>query len=70
LLADLITAGDDYEIVAAMEATHASTFVKEAEEHNVAITAIGEVMPGDGEVMVLDPEGRALHLDHAGFTHF
>lgn len=70
LLADLITAGDDYEIVAAMEATHASAFAKEAEEHRVAITAIGEVMPGDGEVIVLDPEGRALHLDHAGFTHF
>ena len=43
LLAELITAGDDYEIVAAMEASHASGFEKEAQDHGVTVTAIGEV---------------------------
>jgi thiamine-monophosphate kinase len=70
LLAELITAGDDYEIVAAMEASHTHAFAKEAEVHNVTITAIGEVEPGDGQVTVLDGEGRPLRLDHTGFSHF
>jgi thiamine-monophosphate kinase len=70
LLAELITAGDDYEIVAAMEASHTHAFAKEAEAHNVTIRAIGEVERGPGEVRVLDGEGRALLLDHTGFTHF
>jgi thiamine-monophosphate kinase len=70
LLAELLTAGDDYEIVAAMEASHAEAFANEAREHNVAVTAIGEVEPGDGQVKVVDGEGRVLALDHTGFTHF
>jgi thiamine-monophosphate kinase len=70
LLAELITAGDDYEIVAAMEASHTSGFEKEAQDHGVTVTAIGEVVAGGGEVTVVDKEGRPLKLDHTGFTHF
>jgi thiamine-monophosphate kinase len=70
LLAELLTAGDDYEIVAAVEASHAQAFAMEAREHNVAITAIGEVEPGDGQVKIVDGEGRVLALDHTGFSHF
>jgi thiamine-monophosphate kinase len=70
LLAELITAGDDYEIVAAMEASHASGFEKEAQDHGVTVTAIGEVVAGSGEVTVVDKEGRPLKLDRTGFTHF
>lgn len=69
VLAELITAGDDYEIVAVMEASHASGFEKEAQEHGVAVTAIGEIISGSG-VKVVDGEGRALKLDHLGYTHF
>jgi thiamine-monophosphate kinase len=70
LFAQLITAGDDYEIVAAMEASHASAFAKEAGEHHVAITAIGEAVPGDGEVTLIDRNGGVLRLDRGGFSHF
>ena len=70
LLAELITAGDDYEIVAAMEASHAGGFEKEAEQHGVTVTAIGEVRAGCGEVEVLDKEGRALKLERNGYEHF
>jgi thiamine-monophosphate kinase len=70
LLAELLTAGDDYEIVAAMEASHASGFEKEAHEHGVTVTAIGEVKAGDGQVTVLDGEGHSLKLARAGFEHF
>ena len=70
LLAELITAGDDYEIVAAMEASHASGFEKEAQDHGVTVTAIGEIGAGHGEVAVVDGEGRPLKLARAGFEHF
>ncbi len=69
LLAELITAGDDYEIVAVMEASHAGGFEKEAQDHGVTVTAIGEIGAGSG-VKVVDGQGRALKLDHLGFTHF
>jgi thiamine-monophosphate kinase len=70
LFAELITAGDDYEIVAAMEASHTNGFEKEAEAHGVTVTAIGEVVAGSGEVAVVDWEGRPLKLPRAGFDHF
>ena len=70
LVAELITAGDDYEIVAAMEQTHAGGFEKEAQAHGVTVTAIGEVQAGNGEVTVVDGEGRPLKLVQMGFTHF
>jgi len=70
LLAELITSGDDYEIVAAMEASHTNGFEKEAQDHGVTVTAIGEVVAGGGEVVVVDDEGHPLKLDRTGFTHF
>jgi thiamine-monophosphate kinase len=70
LLAELISAGDDYEIVAAMEASHAGGFEKEAQAHGVTVSAIGEVRAGCGEVEVLDKEGRALKLERNGYEHF
>ena len=70
LLAELITAGDDYEIVAAMEASHAGTFETEAERHGVTVTAVGEIRDGRGEVEVLDREGRPLKLERNSYEHF
>jgi thiamine-monophosphate kinase len=70
LLAELITAGDDYEIVAAMEASHASGFEKEAQDHGVTVTAIGEIRAGQGDVEALDGEGRLMKLDRNGYEHF
>lgn len=70
LFAELITAGDDYEIVAAMEAAHARGFESGAKDHGVTVTAIGEVRAGDGDVEVLSEDGRPLKLKHMGFSHF
>jgi thiamine-monophosphate kinase len=70
LLAELITAGDDYEVVAAMEAAHASGFESGARDHGVAVTAIGEVLSGDGEVEVLGSDGLPLKFSREGFAHF
>jgi len=70
LLAELLTGGDDYEIIAAIAEANARGYATEAKEHQVCVTAIGAVVPGDGEVRVLDEEGSALELGRVGFAHF
>jgi thiamine-monophosphate kinase len=70
LLAELLTIGDDYEIVAAMEAPHADGFEKEAREHGVGVTGIGEIRAGHGAVEVVDADGTPMTLDHTGYAHF
>jgi thiamine-monophosphate kinase len=70
LLAELLAAGDDYEVLAAIGAPHAEAFAAEAESHEQAVTAIGSITPGDGAVEVKDEAGRALELGHKGFAHF
>jgi thiamine-monophosphate kinase len=69
LLPVLLTAGDDYEILAAMEQRHESAFEAEAGEHGVAVTAIGTIEPGAGAVTVMH-NGAPLELGHTGFAHF
>lgn len=70
LLPELLAAGDDYEILAAMEAGHTQHFSAEAETHGIDVTVIGEVRAGDGSVRVADGEGRTLSLERGGFDHF
>lgn len=69
LLPVLLTAGDDYEILAAMEERHESAFEAEAREHGVAVTAIGTIEPGAGDVTVIH-NAKPLELGHTGFAHF
>jgi thiamine-monophosphate kinase len=70
LLPVLLTAGDDYEILTAMEEAHVSAFATEAGEHGVAVTAIGTIEPGAAEVIVLADGGKPLALGTTGFAHF
>jgi thiamine-monophosphate kinase len=70
LLKHLLCGGDDYEILAAMEESHASHFARQALEHSIPVTAIGAVHKGEGEVRILDANGNPLSLDHPGFVHF
>ena len=70
LLQDLLSAGDDYEILGAMEPSHASAFARETVEHSVPVTAIGSVKAGAGEVEIVDASGKPLPFRHLGFVHF
>jgi thiamine-monophosphate kinase len=69
LLPVLLTGGDDYEILAAMEDAHASAFAEECGDHAVEITAIGTIVAGAGEVVVMK-DGAQLELGRPGFVHF
>lgn len=70
LLADLLTGGDDYEIVAAVPKTSTAAFEAEAKGRGVNITAIGRVEPSDRPIRVLGADGKPLALERKGFVHF
>ena len=70
LLATLLTAGDDYEIVAAVPEASAVGFEAEAAAKGAALTMIGRIEDHAGEVRVLGPDGETLKLEHSGFSHF
>ena len=70
LLENLLTAGDDYEIVAVVPEASASAFEAEAKDKGVPVTAIGRISGSGTEVSVLGPDGQALELDRKGYAHF
>jgi thiamine-monophosphate kinase len=70
LLASLLTAGDDYEIVAAVPETSAASFEAEASNKGATVTAIGQIAEPNGEVRVLGPDGEPLALERKGYAHF
>jgi thiamine-monophosphate kinase len=69
LLAALLTAGDDYEIVAAVPETSVKVFEAEARNKNMPVTAFGRLGQGS-DVKVMGPDGAPLKLARKGFSHF
>lgn len=70
LLAALLTAGDDYEIVAAVPEASAAGFEAEATAKGATLTMIGRVDGDAGAVRVVGPDGNLLTLEHRGYAHF
>jgi thiamine-monophosphate kinase len=76
-LAQLITGGDDYEVLAAIPGprSHRDELRTAAAQVGVALTEIGTVGPsawpetGDG-LLIEDPDGRPLAVDRPGWDHF
>jgi thiamine-monophosphate kinase len=64
LLPDLLTGGDDYEVLMAVPLAARSAF-----EAQTGLSAIGEVMAGQG-VTVLDERGNPLTFPRTGWDHF
>ena len=70
LLERMIVAGDDYEIAAAVPEVRGAKFEAEAARAGVGIAAIGTIRAGEGDVTVLDRDGRPVTLTRKGFSHF
>jgi thiamine-monophosphate kinase len=70
LLKELVAAGDDYEIVAMVPEASAPIFEAEALQAGVEVTAIGDVVAGEGEALLLDQQGVPIELRRKGFAHF
>ena len=70
LLPMLLTAGDDYEIVAAVSEASAGAFESEMQAQGRQVTLIGRLDGPAAELRVLGPDGRDLALPRPGYTHF
>jgi thiamine-monophosphate kinase len=70
LLATLLAAGDDYEIVAAVPAASAAAFEAEVKAKGTSVTQIGRLESPEAGLLVLGPNGKSLALDRVGYTHF
>jgi thiamine-monophosphate kinase len=69
LAAGMVTAGDDYEVLAAVPAANADAFRSCAVVDGIPVSPIGFMRAGRGIVIEGD-EGRPLALDHLGWDHF
>jgi thiamine-monophosphate kinase len=68
MLARLLTAGDDYEILAAVPAGNEAGFRAAARTAGVAVTRIGALTAGTGPTQV-SRGGRALALNRRSWVH-
>ncbi|MEW5963795.1 MAG: thiamine-phosphate kinase [Pseudomonadota bacterium] len=69
-LAQLVTGGEDYEVLAAVPAEQGSAFERRARAAGVDVTAIGTLLaPAEG-VTVLGQDGHELELGPGGWEHF
>ncbi len=69
-LATVITGGDDYEILATVDAKRAARFEREARAARVPVTRIGQIVTGATGPTFFAGEGRKLQLSRTGHTHF
>jgi thiamine-monophosphate kinase len=65
----LASGGDDYELLFAAPADAAGSITALSSRLGVPITRIGRIEPGAG-VRLVDADGRAIAVDHAGYRHF
>jgi thiamine-monophosphate kinase len=65
----MVTAGDDYEVLAAVPAANADAFCSCAVSDGIPVSPIGAMRGGSG-VVIADDDGRPLALDHLGWDHF
>jgi thiamine-monophosphate kinase len=67
------TAGDDYEILAAVPPAQAAEFARAANAADTPVTRIAQLSApngGSATCRLLDSHGNAMQLTHDGWTHF
>jgi thiamine-monophosphate kinase len=72
-LLQLIGAGDDYEILAAVPASEGNAFAHAARQAGLEVAAIGQLgaaIKGEPPVQVIASDGALLHLASPGWDHF
>jgi thiamine-monophosphate kinase len=69
-LADLITGGEDYEVLAAIAPHEAEKFEAAAAAAGTPVTRIGSIVDGGQGVSVHDGGGRAMSFTRTGWDHF
>jgi thiamine-monophosphate kinase len=69
-LATVLTGGDDYEILCAVDPDAAEGFEQEAAEHGMRVTAIGTLTAPFADSVRVERHGRPLILDKLAYHHF
>ena len=70
LIEAILTGGDDYEILASVPLGKVDSLRQQATAAGVAITDIGTIVPGQGEVRLLGSGGKPLVFANPSFSHF
>jgi len=69
LAVETVTAGDDYEVLAAVPAADAGAFLVSAVGAGVPVSPVGSMLSGSG-IVIEGRDGRPLTLDRLGWDHF
>ena len=70
LIETIVTGGDDYEVLACVQAGKLDEFREKSSSAGVAVTEIGTVLAGEGEARFLDADGKPLVLAQTSYSHF
>jgi thiamine-monophosphate kinase len=68
-LGDLITGGDDYELLFTAPPEQQASIVAQSQACGVPVARIGHMSEGEG-VRVVDAQGQAIMLAQTGYRHF
>ncbi|MBC6402261.1 MAG: thiamine-phosphate kinase [Hyphomonadaceae bacterium] len=68
-IVELVTAGDDYEIVFTASPDHKEDIAREYKNLGVHVACIGQCMTGN-DVTLLDPNNKSFYAEPAGYKHF
>jgi len=69
-MAEIISGGDDYEILCAIPQGALDEFIRVAQTARVAVSPIGTVIAGDSPPKWLDAAGKELPLTRTSYSHF
>jgi thiamine-monophosphate kinase len=69
-IAELVSGGDDYELLCAIPERAVEAFMQAAGIAGVAVTMIGTVVAGAAAPQLLDGKGREIALKHRSYSHF
>ena len=70
LLAQALSGGDDYEVIACVPPDQASGFEMAAGQAGVPVAVVGAAEAGDGGIKLRDAAGLDIALDALSFSHF
>jgi thiamine-monophosphate kinase len=69
LLENVVSGGDDYEILASVAPSRFESLQQAAAERGVSVTAVGRITAGSG-LRLLDQAGKPMSLARLSFSHF
>jgi thiamine-monophosphate kinase len=69
-LADLLTGGEDYEVLACVATARSAQFERLADEAGTPVTCIGVIEPASAGIVAIDVAGEPIRFTKTGWDHF